>query len=259
MKGKQCRRGTCTRVRDGGPYCRHHRELLRSTGMVGIYDTTAARRHLQALYARGVSVDKVAAQTGLGATSVWRIGSGKAKRARAETLRKILALDVDTATTRSVSALGTRRRVQALVRIGWPYSELTRRTGLGATTLRKVIYRERLTVGVAEKVAAVYRELAEKPGPSARATTLATRKGFLSPAAWGDDIDDPAARPNATGYDEDRVRAYLSGGRPAALTKADKAEAVSRLVDSGLTPLDAARAVGVREADVRVWLGAEAA
>lgn len=259
MNGQQCARGTCTRVRDGGPYCRHHRELLRSTGMVGIYDTTAARDHLQSLYARGLSVDKVARQAGLAVSSVWRIGVGRSKRARAETLRKILALDIDTARARSVSSLGTRRRVQALVRIGWPYSELTRRTGLGATTLRKVIYRPRLTVGVAEKVAEVYRELAQRPGPSVRATTLAKRQGFLSPAAWGDEIDDPCARPNVSGYDESRVQAYMAGDRPDGLTRADRAEAAARLVNGGLTPLGAARALGTSAMRVREWLGVEAA
>jgi lambda repressor-like predicted transcriptional regulator len=196
MRGQKCIRPRCRRMQDSADYCRHHRNMLRTSGQAGLFDSAMAKHHILSLTARGVSLHRVARESGVGYSTVWRIVRGETTRARAATLRALMAAGVDRVRPGSAPAVGTRRRVQALIRIGWSYPLLTARTGLGQTTLRKVIYRQRISRELADRVAVVYAELENTPGPSVRAATVAASKGFAPPAAWDDDtIDDPRAKP----------------------------------------------------------------
>jgi hypothetical protein len=97
-----------------------------------------------------------------------------------------------------VPALGATRRVQALMAIGWPHTELQPRL---APTCSSHIAIGRYDVIKAEtwrRIDAVYRELCATPGPSRRGADYARKNGYASAFAW-ECIDDPDEHPNPRG------------------------------------------------------------
>lgn len=108
-----------------------------------------------------------------------------------------------------VDATGTRRRIAALIAIGYPMRELAgmldwTRQGVGQFLTRDVVHHR-----TAARVTALYQPLSGWPAelnpatghlrPTActRARAMAARRGYLPPLCWEDvDIDDPAARPD---------------------------------------------------------------
>ena len=109
-----------------------------------------------------------------------------------------------------VEATGTRRRLRALVAMGWSFGHIGARLGESQPTVHRWTVRERLFASTAEKVRAVYDELSMTPGPSNRARLDARRKGWAVPLAWSDeDIDNPLARP--MGLRSAREPAHMNG------------------------------------------------
>lgn len=99
--------------------------------------------------------------------------------------------------TRSVPAVGTQRRIHALMAIGWTSRHIA--TACGWTTPqavtelltnRKYVYRS-----TAKAIAAVYDDLSMRLGPSTQNRRRAAEKGWAPPLAWDNNIDDPRARP----------------------------------------------------------------
>jgi hypothetical protein len=146
-----------------------------------------------------------------------------------------------------IPAVGTARRLQALVAAGYTWKHLADYLGftknraayLGMTTEGQV-YRE-----TADRVAKLYDRLSLTPGPSSYARTVAVRHGFRPPLAWDDEaLDDPNGKP----YDDDQdngtpvvdgeaVRRALAGER-LRLTPIERHHAVHRGVAAGM-PLSA--------------------
>jgi hypothetical protein len=107
-----------------------------------------------------------------------------------------------------IDATGTRRRIQALYAIGHREDDLARR--LGYTSPKRVFAeracvipfmhnansRARVYASTAAKVAALYDELRDVPGPSKHLRERARRFGWHRPDEWDTaDIDDPASTP----------------------------------------------------------------
>lgn len=98
---------------------------------------------------------------------------------------------------RLVDSTGTIRRIQALLALGWTYTELGRRAG-GFTQdwAAMIIKSSKTNSHTRQRVADLYAELSMTIGPSSQGRTRAQAKGWLPPLAWDDDtIDDPAAQP----------------------------------------------------------------
>lgn len=130
-----------------------------------------------------------------------------------------------------IDATGTRRRVRALVRIGWPMSELASRLGVSFQNVFDYTTRDRVRRSTALKVAGLYDELSMLPGPSSSAAKRAASKGWPPPLAFDDDqIDNPAARP------ADGVRGTVQG-YPRDL---DREQRVLELTRAGLSAADIA-------------------
>ncbi|WP_018685430.1 helix-turn-helix domain-containing protein [Actinokineospora enzanensis] len=103
---------------------------------------------------------------------------------------------------RLVDATGTRRRIQALMVLGWSLAALTARLGLARTnySLKRILDQQHVRRTTAERVSALYDELWGCPGPSDQVREVALAAGYCSALAWDDEtIDDPTARPVLTG------------------------------------------------------------
>lgn len=98
---------------------------------------------------------------------------------------------------------GTRRRLQALMAIGWNLGRVA--AGLGYTDhgcLSRLLYGSgRVEVATATKVRHLYEQWSGTPGPSRIARQAARKAGYAPPLAWdGHTIDDPSARPTGTAW-----------------------------------------------------------
>lgn len=98
---------------------------------------------------------------------------------------------------RSVSAVGVKRRIQALMAMGFNSLRIAEELGVPDNLVRHW-YREAKTVYPAtyQKVAGLFDRLQWTVGPSKRAAALAQRKGWAPPLAWDEDIDAPEAQPH---------------------------------------------------------------
>lgn len=107
--------------------------------------------------------------------------------------------------SRRVNPIGTSRRVQALVALGWTYLDIQRETGLEDAEVRRFAIGERAYVysSTVAKVDAAFQRMCMTIPPArtsrekqarSKARRLAARNGWVPPLAWMD-IDDPAERP----------------------------------------------------------------
>lgn len=95
----------------------------------------------------------------------------------------------------SVPALGSVRRVQALMRLGWTMHSIADQAGVGIGTIHRVSRGERPMVyrDVAAGIRHAYDRLSGRAGGSLATARRAAAAGWPAPLAW-DDIDDPADR-----------------------------------------------------------------
>lgn len=158
---------------------------------------------------------------------------------------------------RSFDITGTRRRLRALMRIGWSAELIGQRAGVSMSSIQsltsrasiKTVYRR-----THDRVARVYDELSGTPGPSREAARQATRMGYFSPLAWEyTDIDDPNTQPvidaPSTGPvqpDNSRIQRRVDGDRSVKLHKGETAEVVRRLLADGVSTYTIERDYGIK-------------
>lgn len=161
-----------------------------------------------------------------------------------------------------VRALGTTRRLRALVAIGWTEPQLAEafclRPGL-ITELLNGVHRQ-VEKPLARYVALRYERLSgaifESPaGDVSRAR--AKELGWPSALAWDDiDIDDPKARARGSAWskdiDEHAVELAITGALPAGekLRQRDAREAIRRMKALGMRTCDIAQRAHVSDRTV---------
>jgi hypothetical protein len=167
--------------------------------------------HLERLREAGMGLRQVTGRTGVARSTLIEL-SARARISR-DTEARILAVSPEPAGGARVSGIGTVRRLQALVAIGWPGAQLAARIGWASNNLwGLILHQQRVNLATARLVADLYEELWDQPGPSVRARSLAARNGWAPPMAWDDeDLDDPATQPQQP---ED-LRRGRGGARPA--------------------------------------------
>lgn len=141
-----------------------------------------------------------------------------------------------------VNAVGTRRRLQALRRLGWTIAQLAELTRLHPHTIRAVSNDRNRTVTMATATAVqdAYDATWDRPPQTRTAEELraveqarlhAIEMGWAPAMAW-DDIDDPDEAPQG-------VRPLLE---PVHVT----AEEAVQLLQAGLSPYEVATRAGVK-------------
>jgi hypothetical protein len=178
-------------------------------------DPGPTRQHIEALRARGLGYERIGDLCGLNKEVVRGIVVGRAGRPPVSkvlqrTEQRILAIDLPL--IRDVYRMskpgtrfpitGTRRRLQALMAIGYSQSwlcEQIRDSKWGNHTLWTDRH-DQVTAAIAARVVELFDSLQLVPGPSDRARLWAARNGWPAPFDWDEeDIDDPAATPKLTG------------------------------------------------------------
>lgn len=237
-------------------------------------DAEPVRRHVRSLMAAGMGVPRIQQTSGVSKGVLTRLvygapgrGEAPSRKIRPGNAAKLLALRVprpaDSALADSalVDATGTRRRLQALVAVGWSGAELMRRIGVIGTDFPKLAHRDRVLARTERAVRALYDQLWDAAPPAStrfaratrsRALSFAAARGWAPPMAWDDaTIDDPAARA-ATGepdddgqngdlVDEVAVERAIQTGDPGHLTAAERTHLVATLLHRGASRTQIAR------------------
>ncbi|WP_231839573.1 hypothetical protein [Blastococcus saxobsidens] len=224
------------------------------------------REHICALRAAGIGVEQIAVLAGIATSHVreladpGRNGNPRIRRVRPETAHQVLRIRIDQANRAPRShliATGTRRRLQALIAVGWPPDELAARLGRSSAGLRRSMLSHSITAQTARDVSALYEQLWSLRPPQSidgqraaadAARAFAAERGWLPPLAW-DDIDtDPNPRhrteiADTDDLDEIAIERALAGDgvRLEHLTPAEQAEVVRRLTGRGKSIRDIAQ------------------
>lgn len=209
----------CDRCRQAARDISNHRSRQIAYGTWQPYvDAEPVRSHVQTLMDYGIGWLRIADQAGVPRSTLEKLiygdprrGQAPSKRVRPATAAKLLAIQAAPerlGATAGVDPTGTRRRIQALVAIGWPLSQIGARLGIHRSNLGKTLTAPKVRVSTERAARTLYERLwntdPREHGVSLhsynRARRHAATHGWAPPAAWDDDrLDDPAAHPDWTG------------------------------------------------------------
>ncbi len=180
-----------------------------------LVDAGPVREHVARLRRDGLGVRRIAQVAGVSHGVVSRLvygsphrGMGPSRRVRAEHAAVLLAVRPRLAHLGrrvDVDGTGARRRLQALVAIGWTNVRLAHELGVVHQRVQQLLAQDRVSAGTALDVRALYERLWDRPpvcrtvgehDGARRARARAAAAGWAPPMAWDDDtIDDPNAGP----------------------------------------------------------------
>lgn len=197
----RCRCDTCRTAQ-----ARHQKRyrLDRARGIDRLVDAQPLRDHVQALLDSGMSFRAITLAAGWASRNALADALTRT-RVRPSTLARVLAVQplTDQRGDRYVDATGSRRRLQALSRLGWSGQEMA--TRLGSLDRQTYFYimggrNKTIRARTADDIRRLYDDLWDQPGPSNKTRKWAEQQGFSLPLAWDDEeIDDPAAKPHGMG------------------------------------------------------------
>jgi len=239
-------------------------------------DAGPVREHIAALRTAGIGVERIAQLAGLSLSHIRQLaqhGRGDAvptQRVRPNTATRVLGIDIEDANRAPhsrVDATGTRRRLQALIAIGWPAELLADQLHRRPNTVHRSMTSASVTARTAHEVAGLYERLCNATPPRAtseqRAAADAARahaaaQGWPPPLAW-DDIDTDtspsaptAGPPQRNDIDEIAVERALAGDHISYddLTAVEQQEVVRRLTARGASIRDIAAQLGTTKRTV---------
>lgn len=189
----QCRCAPCSAAKCA--YAKKRR-YLKATGRWNPWtDPARARAALARYKALGIGAARVAEAAGIARETAWRIASGDYPKITHETERKILTAKVTPSPGAKVSAVGSRRRVHALMCMGYTQAVIREKAGVTRAPMARIGAGRPLTVAwVAEAIMRAYDELSMTPAPVSQsskvARTHAKKMGYLPPLAWDDALID---------------------------------------------------------------------
>lgn len=169
--------------------------LDRERGITRTVDAADVRLHIHTLQGAGWSLRSIAGTAEASVSSVCRVAKGEQTKIRRDFAERILAVDPRQVPSRPsqgvtepfVPRIGTVRRIQALLYMGWGHPQMTEHSGVRTALLLHQQGRW-VTRTSHDAIAAMYRDLSHRPGPSNKARRHAAQRGYPGPTAW-DDID----------------------------------------------------------------------
>lgn len=196
----------------------------------------------------------------LDTTHTWvrSVAQGKTRRINPTKAKKVADLYAsdylppasnDDGRTTHMTPLGARRRVQALIAMGWTLHHIRDDAGVTLTLLKDLlaerwpVIEARTHHKIADSYARLSMRLPEGDTPHQRGAITRARKrgsdnGWPPPLAW-DDIDDPNEQPKGIARNK-----KSTAGRPEVMTA--RIENFDWLLSMGETPQSAAARLGVR-------------
>lgn len=205
----------CYPCRDAAVETERERYRQQAYGRYDKYvDAEPSRQHLRRLMDQGMGLKRIAATSDLSQGLIWKLLYGKrradgtmrpTKRVHRTTQARVMAVKLDLADGALVDGTGARRRVQALVALGWSQSKIAELLQVDRSNFNFAREdHERVTVANDRAIRALYDELSMRLPPesshrhkiaASRSRRYAKDRGWLPPLAWND-IDDPSETPS---------------------------------------------------------------
>ncbi|MGW5852136.1 hypothetical protein ACWFQ8_30025 [Streptomyces sp. NPDC055254] len=179
-------------------------------------DAVPVREHLRRLQSCGLGLRRIAELAKVDRKRLQAVltgrperGTGPQEQVRPALAAAVLAVEAsleNLAPSTSVNAVGTRRRLQALVARGWPQARLAARLGWTPANFSTLIRADRTLVRTALAVRDLYAAVSGQDPRAhgvdnqafSRARNAAAASSWPPPAAWDDEtIDDPAVSERA--------------------------------------------------------------
>jgi transcriptional regulator with XRE-family HTH domain len=207
----------CRPCRDAASAYQRDLERRHLYGKVTYVNADPARAHVASLQAQGMGWKRIAHAADIDTSVMWKLIYGDStrnmapsKRIRPATETAILSVTLDLAGGAKIDSIGTTRRIQALVAIGWSQSKIAARLGVTPANFLGLAHgRTGVTAGRAKDVADLYDQLWDQTPPRAgqrdkiaysRSIRYAALAGWVVPMAWDEDtIDNPDASPDVVG------------------------------------------------------------
>lgn len=243
-------------------------------------DAAPVRDHLRALHAAGLGRRRVAELTGLASHVLATVLCGNPRRNQdppstvpASLARRISSLEPDPylcADTALLPAVGTHRRLQALVRHGWSLNRLARELGVVRKTLEYLLGNSQVHARTARAVRELYDRLWNRTPPTGTrherravtlARTMAAARDWRPALAWDDDtIDNPAAEPQDGVTTAEPVPdslaislLYAQQRRFGQLAVVDRRAAIAELTEQDMSASEISRRLRIRASTVRSY------
>lgn len=264
IPGCRCEDGPNGGCKEAGRRYNSRRHLLQATGRRLTVEPDRAAAHIRFLLGNGASWPTLVQRGICGGTIRSLLGQAP-PRIRRSTEQKILAVrlyDV-IAPLYPMPALGSVRRLRALVAIGYQVNQLAAALGSHLSHVRLLLngHTETVAARFARRIAETYDRLSMTPGTSERSRARAQRLGWAPPLAW-DDIDDPAAVPTLSAeepeglveLDEVALAQLAKGNLTVTVPLKEKPAAAVWLTNKGLGAWTVSRALGVKKHVVLGWL-----
>lgn len=221
-------------------------------------DAEPARTHVRELQAAGLGWKRIATMAGVPSGVMWKLIYGKTRpdgtrtpsvRIMKATAGHLLAVPApsidDLGGGVRIDGTGSRRRIEALMALGWSVGRLASDHGIDRQVLDRALAWIPVTVATARAIRVMYEAIGETPAPEtnraertsvSRTRNRAHAAGWVPPGEWDEaDLDDPYAEAPAR-----QVAPKTALGR----TPADLDE-WCHLVRGGIHPEDAAGRCGV--------------
>jgi transcriptional regulator len=223
------------------------RALLALRGIPAAVPAEPIRRHIHALNDLGVNDGMIASAAGLPVQTIKYIVEAESQTTRIHLAAAIRSVShLPHPRQKRVLAVGARRRVQALRRLGWRESDIAEQIGITAATLHMCLLRS-ITINRDrwQSIADLYEQISATPGPNTQAAQHATRQGWPAPLDWeGLDIDDPRVAPSGVEFadevDEVLVERILAGTWAGEISRTERRAAYERLEARGATAAEIA-------------------
>ena len=203
-----------------------------------VVDATPARDHVRALMAQGMGWKRIASLAGVSQSTLGAVLYGAypdqpgrpsyrppRRQIGRDLAAALLAVELDIAPGARVDATGVRRRIQALVSMGWSKLQLGDRLGIARGNMDLDIATA-VTSVTRDRVIELYEAMRHETPPAgdrfARSSVTRSRRyaeacGWVGPDAWSvDTIDDPRATPMPTDPAAVAARRAALRGRRAA-------------------------------------------
>lgn len=235
-------------------------------------DAEPARAHIRSLMDAGMGLKRIVAVGGSSQGQLWKLLYGKkcadgsqtpSKRLRKDVAERLLAIQLDLADGAKISvedAVGVRRRVRALVALGWSQSKLAERLGITRANFHLASDARGVTVATMRAVEALYNELSMVLPPevthrdkiaASRARSYSKARGWKPPLAYDDDLIDRHDGDVAEiavavdEVDEVAIQRRMGGDRSVWLSNAEKRELRDLWYAAGRSGADLERICGM--------------
>jgi hypothetical protein len=213
--------------------------------------------HVRWLHGMGFGDPAIGAAAGVSHAAVYRIRLARrqlTQHAIAGRLRMVGHVPVPAQSGLIVPAHGTRRRLQALLTIGWTQAALGDLLDVSDAQVHQWAHpRLGNLYETWHAVADVYDQLSGTPGPSSITRDRAAKRGWLPPLAWeGIDIDDPWREPVETeddadpAVDEVLLHRILRGEHEGEIPKPERTAVLNHAIEHNWNKTRVAQVLGVK-------------